>query len=47
MTFLRHRALAEMFAAAGHARSHADEAFEVFFAARNRVQLYDDVGTGA
>ncbi len=44
MTFMRHRALADMFAAAGHARSHADEAFDVFFTARNRVQLYDDVG---
>jgi FMN hydrolase / 5-amino-6-(5-phospho-D-ribitylamino)uracil phosphatase len=43
MTFLRHRALAEMFAAAGHPGSHADEAFEVFYAARNRVQLYDEV----
>jgi putative hydrolase of the HAD superfamily len=43
MTFLRHRALAEMFALAGHDQSHADEAFEVFFAARNRVTLYDEV----
>jgi HAD superfamily hydrolase (TIGR01549 family) len=43
MTFLRHRALAEMFAAAGYSASHADEAFEVFYAARNRVQLYDEV----
>jgi putative hydrolase of the HAD superfamily len=43
LTFLRHRALAELFAAAGHAESLADDAFEVFFAARNRVQLYDDV----
>jgi HAD superfamily hydrolase (TIGR01549 family) len=43
MTFLRHRALAEMFAAAGHPASHADEAFEVFYAARNRVNLYGDV----
>jgi HAD superfamily hydrolase (TIGR01509 family) len=43
MTFLRHRALAEMFAAAGHPRTHADEAFEVFYAARNRVKLYDEV----
>jgi putative hydrolase of the HAD superfamily len=44
MTFLRHRALSEMFAAAGHPTIHADEAFEVFYAARNRVQLYDEVG---
>jgi HAD superfamily hydrolase (TIGR01549 family) len=43
MTFLRHRALAEMFAAAGYPASHADEAFEVFYAARNRVQLYEEV----
>jgi HAD superfamily hydrolase (TIGR01509 family) len=43
MTFLRHRALAEMFAAAGHPETHADEAFEVFYAARNRVKLYDEV----
>lgn len=43
MTFLRHRSLAEMFAAAGHPASHADEAFEVFYAARNRVKLYDEV----
>lgn len=43
MTFLRHRALAEMFAAAGHPEAHADEAFEVFYAARNRVKLYDEV----
>jgi FMN hydrolase / 5-amino-6-(5-phospho-D-ribitylamino)uracil phosphatase len=42
-TFLRHRALAQMFAAAGHAQSHADEAFEVFYTERNRVNLYDDV----
>ena len=43
MTFLRHRALSEMFAAAGYPESHADEAFEVFYAARNRVSLYDEV----
>lgn len=43
MTFLRHRALSEMFAAAGDPASHADEAFEVFYAARNRVQLYAEV----
>jgi HAD superfamily hydrolase (TIGR01509 family) len=43
MTFLRHRALAEMFAAAGQPTAHADEAFEVFYAARNRVTLYDEV----
>lgn len=43
MTFLRHRALAEMFAAAGQSAARADEAFEVFYAARNRVKLYDEV----
>ncbi len=43
MTFLRHRALSEMFAAAGHPAIHADEAFEVFYAARNRVRLYEEV----
>jgi len=42
-TFLRRRALAEMFAAAGRDESHADEAFEVFYAERNRVKLFDDV----
>jgi HAD superfamily hydrolase (TIGR01509 family) len=45
MTFLRRRALAELFAAAGQPVAHADEAFEVFYAARNRVKLYDDVAT--
>jgi putative hydrolase of the HAD superfamily len=43
MTFLRRRALEELFAAAGRPRSLADAAFEVFYAQRNRVQLYDDV----
>lgn len=43
MTFLRHRALSEMFTAAGEDAAHADAAFEVFYAARNRVQLYADV----
>jgi FMN hydrolase / 5-amino-6-(5-phospho-D-ribitylamino)uracil phosphatase len=43
MTFLRRRALANMFIEAGHPVAHADEAFEVFFAARNRVKLYDEV----
>jgi len=42
-TFLRRRALAQMFADAGGDESHADPAFEVFYAARNRVQLFDDV----
>ncbi|HEX3604064.1 MAG TPA: HAD family hydrolase [Steroidobacteraceae bacterium] len=43
MTFLRHRALAEMFVQGGHDPGHADEAFEVFFAERNRVELYEEV----
>lgn len=43
MTFLRHQALTEMFANAGHPVAHADEAFEVFYAERNRVKLYDEV----
>jgi putative hydrolase of the HAD superfamily len=43
MTFLRRRALADQFLAAGHAEAAADEAFEVFFAARNRVECYPDV----
>jgi HAD superfamily hydrolase (TIGR01509 family) len=43
MTFLRHRALTEMFAAAGENAAHADAAFEVFYAARNRVELYPEV----
>ncbi len=43
MTFLRHRALQDLFAAAGHAPSEADAAFEVFYAERNRVKLYDEV----
>jgi HAD superfamily hydrolase (TIGR01509 family) len=40
---LRRRALAAQFAAAGHAESLCDEAFEVFLVARNRVDLYEDV----
>jgi FMN hydrolase / 5-amino-6-(5-phospho-D-ribitylamino)uracil phosphatase len=43
MTFLRRRMLSELFAAAGKRNAHADEAFEVFFAARNRVTLYTEV----
>jgi putative hydrolase of the HAD superfamily len=43
LTFLRHRALKDLFEAAGSASSQADEALEVFFAARNRVEFYDDV----
>ncbi len=43
LTFLRHRALKDLFGAAGHAESLADAALEVFFSARNRVEFYDDV----
>jgi HAD superfamily hydrolase (TIGR01549 family) len=43
LTFLRHRALKDLFETAGHAESLADEALEVFFAARNRVEFYADV----
>lgn len=43
LTFLRHRALSEQLAEAGYVQAHADDAFEVFFAARNRVVLYEDV----
>lgn len=43
MTFLRHRALAQMFADAGHPVTHADDAFEVFYAERNRVTLFNEV----
>jgi HAD superfamily hydrolase (TIGR01509 family) len=42
LTFLRHRALKDLFGAAGHEESLADDALEVFFAARNRVEFYDD-----
>ena len=43
LTFLRHRTLKDLFGAAGHAESLADEALEVFFSARNRVEFYNDV----
>jgi FMN hydrolase / 5-amino-6-(5-phospho-D-ribitylamino)uracil phosphatase len=43
LTFLRHRALKDLFAAAGQPESLADDALEVFFAARNRVEFYEDV----
>jgi HAD superfamily hydrolase (TIGR01509 family) len=43
LTFLRRHALAQQFLAADHAESLADEAMEVFFTARNRVDLYADV----
>ena len=43
LTFLRHRALKDLFAAADYAESLADDALEVFFSARNRVEFYEDV----
>jgi HAD superfamily hydrolase (TIGR01509 family) len=43
MTFLRQRTLEEMFAHTDAPGAHAAEAFEVFFAERNRVKLYDEV----
>jgi putative hydrolase of the HAD superfamily len=43
LTFLRRHALAAQFTAAGYAESLCDEALEVFLAARNRVEFYDDV----
>lgn len=43
MTFLRRQALVEQFAAAGYESGPVDEALEIFFLGRNRVELYDDV----
>ena len=43
LTFLRREALARQFRAAGHPEALADEALEVFLAARNRVEFYPDV----
>jgi putative hydrolase of the HAD superfamily len=43
LTFLRHRSLKDLFAAAGHRESLADDALEVFLNERNRVEFYDDV----
>jgi HAD superfamily hydrolase (TIGR01549 family) len=43
LSFLRQRALRDLFGAAGHPETLADDAFEVFFAARNRVEFYEDV----
>jgi putative hydrolase of the HAD superfamily len=47
LTFLRHRALKDLFIAAGQsdaiADACADEGLEVFFTERNRVQFYPDV----
>jgi putative hydrolase of the HAD superfamily len=43
LTFLRRRALAGQFASAGYSESLCDEAMEIFLAARNRVEFYEDV----
>ena len=43
LSFLRQRALRDLFGAAGHPEGLADDAFEVFFAARNRVEFFEDV----
>jgi 2-haloalkanoic acid dehalogenase type II len=43
LTFLRRRALAAQFIGAGYAESACEEALEVFLAARNRVECFDDV----
>jgi len=43
LTFLRRRALAAQLIGAGYAESACEEALEVFLAARNRVEFYDDV----
>lgn len=42
LTFLRRYMLEELFAAAGYAPRLADEALEVFFTERNRVEFYAD-----
>lgn len=43
LTFLRRHTLGLQFAAAGYPESLGDEALEVFLAARNRVEIYEDV----
>ncbi|HUY83353.1 MAG TPA: HAD family hydrolase, partial [Steroidobacteraceae bacterium] len=43
LTFLRRHALAQLLEAAGYEAAAADRAFEVFYAARNRVACYADV----
>jgi HAD superfamily hydrolase (TIGR01509 family) len=43
MTFMRRRTLQEMFGDHSDAEMLADQAFEVFYAARNRVKFYADV----
>jgi putative hydrolase of the HAD superfamily len=43
MTFLRHRAILQLFGDDSAAQRHADAAFAIFYAARNRVTPYEDV----
>jgi len=43
MTFLRRQALAEQFQAAGYETGPVEEALEIFFRGRNRVEFYADV----
>ena len=43
MTFMRRRTLQAMFGDHSQAEALADQAFEVFYAARNRVTFYEDV----
>lgn len=43
LTFLRLRALERLFAGAAQRDAMAAQAFEIFYAARNRVELYEDV----
>lgn len=43
LSFLRRAALERAIAGAGYAAAMADGAFAAFFAARNRVELFDDV----
>jgi FMN hydrolase / 5-amino-6-(5-phospho-D-ribitylamino)uracil phosphatase len=42
-TFLRQRTLQEMFRDSSNPQALAEQAFEVFYAARNNVKLYDEV----
>jgi putative hydrolase of the HAD superfamily len=43
LTFLRRRALGRQLSSAGYAEASSEEAFEVFIAARNRVEFFTDV----
>jgi HAD superfamily hydrolase (TIGR01509 family) len=43
LTFLRRHSLSLQFAAAGYSEALCDEALEVFLAARNKVEFYQDV----